>query len=342
LNIYITCYFVLWLFSFLYLFVRRFGKKILYLLACLTLLPLIVFRAPTIGADTPIYCRAFIRASSMSWMDCFKTSWEPGLLLLMKLIATVFSNDVRVYIFVFGLICLLPLYVTIYKNVEYPIVGLLVFFTIFFRSAEYLNRHWIAMLIVISSLPFIVQRKPVKFFFLVLCAAFFHRTALVFSVFYFLNQIPLNKITVLASLPTTVIVWMAGPYFRRFFNVFARNELILETRGGYALLVFLWLCFFICYTLLYRRKDGKISLFLKMLLFAAVSQPLVFTFHIWARMLYFSFSLVYLLPIALHELLENSNVENRKMTIPVLFVFNSLLFLFFIKDGFEPFVLMPL
>lgn len=343
MNIYIICYIILSLLSIVFVVSGRFGKKLIYILGCLLVLPLIALRAPTVGADTPVYCRAFVSTTIMSWADCFKTNWEPGLLLLMKLISTVFSDDVRIYIFLFGLISLIPLYIAIYRNVEYPAIGLIVFYTLFFRSAEYLNRHWIALLIVINSFPYIVERKPVRFFIFILCAACFHRTAIVFSLFYFIYLIPMNNTTVLASLPTTFLIWVSAPFIQRFLNYFARMELVSEVRGGYALFVFLWICFFICYALLHNRKgEGRISLLLKMLLFAAVTQPLVFTFHIWARMLYFIFSLVYLLPIALHEVLVNNIKSNRKIEIPVLFVFNGLLFVYFIKDGFEPFIPMTL
>ena len=341
MNVYIACYLFLTVLGLIYLIFRSFGKKITYFLGCMAILPLIVFRASTVGADTPAYCRAFVTVSNMRWADLFKMNWEPGLLLVMKAISTVFSNDERVYIFVFGLICLIPIYKQIWDNSDLPLVGLLVFYAIFFGVAEFINRQWISVLIIIGSLHYIIERKPFKFFFMILCAAFFHRSALVFAPMYFLYLIPLNNMTLLASVPMSVLLWAAGPYVRNILNYFARHELVSLNRGGLSLLVFLWISFAICYTFIRGdRKTKRDDLLLKMLLFAAVTQPFVFSFYLWSRVYYFIISLIFVLPRALYMLLYNNKTSNRVVAGIVILVFNILLFYQFAKDGFQPFIPM--
>lgn len=50
------------------------------------------------------------------------------------------------------------------------------------------NRQLIALAICLCSLQYVVERKPIKFFLLIGVAFLFHTTALLFSVYYFLNR----------------------------------------------------------------------------------------------------------------------------------------------------------
>lgn len=50
------------------------------------------------------------------------------------------------------------------------------------------NRQLLALAICLLALPFVEKRKPLPFFLLILIGSLFHTTAILFSVYYFLNR----------------------------------------------------------------------------------------------------------------------------------------------------------
>ncbi|CAD0008517.1 EpsG family protein [Flavobacterium salmonis] len=51
------------------------------------------------------------------------------------------------------------------------------------------NRQLMALAICLLALPFVEKKKTIPFFLLILLASFFHTTAILFSVYYFLNRV---------------------------------------------------------------------------------------------------------------------------------------------------------
>lgn len=50
------------------------------------------------------------------------------------------------------------------------------------------NRQLLAIAICLTSLPFVIDRKPIKFFAIIIIATLFHSSALLFGVYYFFNK----------------------------------------------------------------------------------------------------------------------------------------------------------
>lgn len=50
------------------------------------------------------------------------------------------------------------------------------------------NRQLLAVAICLLSFPFVIDRKPIKFFIVIIIATLFHTTALLFGIYYFLNK----------------------------------------------------------------------------------------------------------------------------------------------------------
>lgn len=69
----------------------------------------------------------------------------------------------------------------------YPFVSLLLFYVSTMGMLGS-NRQLIAIAVCLYSLQYIVTKKPVKFFVLIFLAFLFHTTAIIFSVYYFLNR----------------------------------------------------------------------------------------------------------------------------------------------------------
>jgi hypothetical protein len=50
------------------------------------------------------------------------------------------------------------------------------------------NRQLLAVVLCLLSIPFVIYRKPVKFFAIIVLASLFHTTAILFGIYYFFNK----------------------------------------------------------------------------------------------------------------------------------------------------------
>ena len=324
MNIYIVVIVSLALLSLLYLLVGKKEKRGCYIIGCLIVLPLIVFRDISVGSDTVKYCNIFSYYSMLPWKECFSFRWEPGLLLIMKFISTFVSSDSRAYIIIIGLISLIPLFVLINKDSPLPIISLIIFMTFLFTDAEYLNRQWLAVVVLMFSYKYIRERKFVKFVICVLLAMCFHTSAIIFIVVYFIFRLPFSKTNIFISAILCVFLAFVGPYLLPIMRIFARGEVTSFNNGGYALLVLLWLCLISTYVFTGKRRvdDDKYQLYIRMLWIAAVTQPLVFSYHLFSRVIvYFYIAILFVIPFTLEDFIYNNGSTNRKLSPVVITIF---------------------
>lgn len=329
---YVFCYIFLCVNAILYVRLGKTGKRVTFLLGCGMILYLICLRDVSIGADTLTYCEEFFSISRHSWQRALNHRWELGYVILNKLIS-YFVDEEQQFVYVFGLINLLPVFYLIKKKASLPAMSLVIFYVLFFKSAEYLYRQWLAVLVLFISYKFVIERKPFKFAICCLAAAMFHRTALLFLIIYPMQHIRITKLSLLVSVVIAAFCGITGPTWRVIFNYFTRLEVGEEMRGGVAMLIFLWLCVFLVYLF---SKDSlerpEYKMFFTMLWFAAITQPVVFTFALWSRVLiYHRMALVFLLPKAFADLIYNK--RNRTMAFPMEIVFYCLLCVLFYANG---------
>lgn len=105
-------------------------------------------------------------------------------------------------------------------------VAVSVFFfalTTWLSTANVVRMH-LAIAILLFALPYILNRKPWKFFLILLIASMFHKSAIVFGVMYPLCVINYNKyLTSLILIVSVVIAYMGATFF----------ETVTETIGMY-------------------------------------------------------------------------------------------------------------
>ena len=238
-----------------------------------------------------------------------------------------------------GLISFIPVLIFLKKESCYPVASLVIYFVLLFKPSEYLYRQWMAVIILFFSYKFIRDRKLIKFLCCCILAAFFHRSALLFVIAYPLNFIKITKVKLLFSMAFSAFLGITGKFWFTFFSQFARIELEQGMRGGVFMLLFLWLCVFIIYFVSGKTIiSSQYKIYFLLLWFAAVTQPIAFTFSLWSRaLLYFRVSLMVLLPKALGDLLYNE--RNRRFAMPVEILFYVLLFVLLYSNGIDTFVL---
>lgn len=121
-------------------------------------------------------------------------------------VVKLFSNDYTVFLILHALIYYFFITKANHFLSPYPFLTLLIFYTSTMGILGS-NRQLIAISLCFYSLQFIIyDRKPLKFFLFVLVAFFFHKTALLFLLYYFLNR-DFNKQLIILAL---IIAFLIG------------------------------------------------------------------------------------------------------------------------------------
>ena len=135
------------------------------------------------GADWSNYHQMFDRSLSGNPFNI-----EYGFLLLNRVFKIVFDNY---YVMQFAITAFvgIALYRLYKHNSDYPIVSLhLIVWILLFNILMAQVRQSIAMAIIVFALPYIFERKPIHFFTAIFLASFFHISAIVAILLYFMYR----------------------------------------------------------------------------------------------------------------------------------------------------------
>lgn len=215
MEIYLLNIFLILLFGFFLIRVNFNKKKKKYFCLLIAFHWILIsgLRAPTIGADTVGYIRAFKKVEVTSWKIIFNaikqvyfngrtpiTSSEnflykdTGYLLFQKVVH-IFTDNPQVYLFIVALIIFISLAFFVYNNSSDPIFSYILFSTLFysFYAITGIRQALATALIVFIGSEYIKKREIWKFAMISLFAYILHKSAIVFIPFYFLAQIKITK-----------------------------------------------------------------------------------------------------------------------------------------------------
>ncbi len=321
-------------------------KKTFVVLQCIQWVLISSLRADTVGADTFAYTKIFELHSELSWKECFeyvKTYYinpenidtaniydcEPGYIFFEKIVATIWDSQWFLK-FVIATIFMTFLGRFIYKNSDEPFLAFLLYSGLFYNMFSLTGyRQVLSVAIgILASYEYLKQRKFFKFLLLVLLASLFHKTTLIFIVFYFLSR---KKIT--NTYLVCVVIVVAG-------MIMFRNQLFdlikgfvgyeeYGTDGGFTQANFLLM--FSCLSILsiwrypaVLRRNPDAYIYYNGLIMSAAMIPFAMVSPTSMRLVYdFAFMLMILVPKVF-----NSFKDKRNATI--LYVGSILIFGFFI------------
>jgi len=186
--IYIITIFILFLFAAfdLFKFINPLSRNAINIFLFLLLVVQTGFRWET-GTDWTPYLENFKNTDNIAIVVVNSLiGFEPGYGFFVYLVHT-FTDSYTVFLVIHAFIYYLLIFKANNKISPFPFVSLLLFYvsTIGVLGS---NRQLIALSICLYSMQFIYIKQPSKFFSLVILAFFFHTTALIFLVFYFLNR----------------------------------------------------------------------------------------------------------------------------------------------------------
>lgn len=284
-------------------------------------------RSTDIGADTLTYCQEYQNIRALSFKEAMGFGWEQGYVAVNWVLGQFFESDRALLVFL-TIFILIPIFVWIKKESNYPLLSLVMFIGMGMWNASIgIFRQWCAIAILTFSYKYIKARRFIPFLMVVLIAMLFHRTAAIFLLAYFVEGVPLNMNTIIAAVPASVMVGLMGDKILNFLNKFARISEEGNFNGGISLLIVLWLCVvtpLICYK---GKIPKELKFYMKLVLFSAFMQPVAFTFSNWARIVvYFSISLLICLPNFVSKVILENKL-NAKISIPMVTAVCGLMFL---------------
>lgn len=156
------------------------------------LLIMFAFHNYSLFPDLPDYINYFEIISRTKWGELgnlnsvIDIKFDYGFIFLDKILSYIISNQ-TIYFLVLGFLILWPMKILIMKYSLLPIFSILLYFTYSYYENLNLIRQFLALGILIYSIPCLVNKKYIRFLLFVLIAATFHQTAIIFCLLLVLN-----------------------------------------------------------------------------------------------------------------------------------------------------------
>jgi hypothetical protein len=159
------------------------------------------------GTDWDPYFYHFAEINQLSDIALTITGFEPGYSFFV-LAAKFLSHNYTVFLLIHSVLYYFLIFSAFKKLSPYIFISLLLLYATTLGILGS-NRQLIALGICLYALKYIADKESVKFFVLIVIAFFFHTSALIFIVYYFLNR-DLNKYLIYSILILAFIIGKTG------------------------------------------------------------------------------------------------------------------------------------
>lgn len=270
-------------------------------------------RDVTTGVDVVGYAAAFHYLGELSWKDLFQYGWEPGYLAYNKILSLFFSDE-QALLVVTGILTTSGYTLFIYRYSKTPWLSFFLFICLaYFSMSISILRQSLAMVIILNSLKYVLEKKKVKYFLCVGLASLFHTTALICVPIYFLPKLKISiKYFVIALLVSFVIMKIFGRELVAYSVLSFKESYLgmIESGQGYAMLLLLIFATG-CGLLISKIESGEDKLFFHLMIFACCLQFFATQFSLLARLVsYFAVAMIIFIPNVITSL---RNSEYRMM-----------------------------
>lgn len=221
MNVLIVNYLLInvYAFIFLYLFKSVKGKKLFISITTIQLIILNGLRDKTVGTDTLRYEKRFIEVQSATSLP--KLTDEPAYDILQRIVL-FYTKNFNFWLFVVSIIMFVMLGIFIYKYSSNYYFSYIIFITLEFLDFSFSGiRQMLAMIIVLCSYKFILEKKPLKFVAFIFLASLFHFSALICLPIYVISNIKWNKMNLYIVISTYILMYLIrfdiGWYFLKLY-----------------------------------------------------------------------------------------------------------------------------
>ena len=183
-------------------------SKIAYVISLFFLIIIAAFRPATCCADYSFYVDYYNDYKNIPF-----TFLEPTFFVIAQLSTIIFKGSIGVFI-IYSILGVSIKGIAFVRLTKYYQVSLILYFGSFFLLEEMTQiRVGVAAAILLLSIPYIQQKKPLKFFPLILIGILFHYSLIVFLFFYFVDPIKINKKIYIVAIFAVYIATICGLNF---------------------------------------------------------------------------------------------------------------------------------
>jgi len=157
---------------------------------------MVAFRSLNVGSDTLTYFRMYNNSSGIGLTQPYVGYTEIGFQFINRLF-NVFGFSFMLYQICYAFFVYLSIYIFLFKYSKNFSLSIFIFIAlrVFFFSMTGV-RQMIAISIILYSLPYLINRKLLKFLIITTIAALIHNTAIVFIFIYFIPYKVFSKKTI--------------------------------------------------------------------------------------------------------------------------------------------------
>lgn len=207
-------------------------RKVYLVISFSVLFFMMAARSIEVGTDTRLYVSVFKNYCNMSWTDIlsFKDAFI-GFAIFNKSVSVISDNPHAILWASSALICFLTARF-IYQNSRHVVYSTLLFI-IFYHYLNCFNifRQYIAIMIVVNALPFLIKKDFKKYFFICLLAMSIHNTAIMALFLLPLSIIDFNKLSIsLYTFFMFFIILFVPLIMNAFANVFPHYQMYFENQ----------------------------------------------------------------------------------------------------------------
>lgn len=281
---------------------------------------------------------------SYSWIETVlfnETPSEPGWVLLNRCFS---STSFAFLVFVLTLFELYVLYNCIKKYVSPHLYWFSIFIFMINPSnmltCVSMMRQYLAMTIFIFAIRYIIEKKYIKYFLLIVSAAFIHTSAIILLPVYFIGNINTNILkinTIRICLTVVVAFWyIVGAYYfgdivkdLLGLSLFQRYEEYTDSAGksislGFSTVIYLFL-FYLGVSSIKNSTREETTLILISLIGILIMPLGTAIPHITRLSSYFTYTLIFVCPILISNLKKRS-LRVILVILMMVFYTNSLVF----------------
>lgn len=286
-------------------------------------------RGKSVGTDLSTYLYYYDVLGKVSketlFMEAKYRGIEYGYALFYRIVYLINSNE-KAYMIISSLFIMVPIYKFIKRKSVNPIFSLLLFVCLgLYNQSFNTMRQFMAMGILLSSFSQVEKRKGKIFFFQVIIASLFHKSAIIFFVVYPLYNKSISKEKLLyIAISTIISVLVFGNIISAFLiNIMGyikysdRNGLISVIMIVEILITFVYIFNYNKF----KRYNSKCDIYIYMSIIAVCVGLLGLRMDLFHRMsIYFQIGYVVSIPMFLNSFRSKFFRNTSKFIVIILFV----------------------
>ena len=345
INAFTLIFVVISIFAFFELFIQKRMNNLVYWILVFFIIVIFSIRDYSIGAggDTEVYVEVYNEIGKLSFQQMMQFGWEPGYILLNKIIYIVCDGNERCFVVLMEVFIMLPIAWYMRRISPMPNFCLLFFVALGGIIHTGLFRQMLAFSIILYGLKYLDCKNCskclnfIKFLIVILLASSFHVTALLFLAVYFV-KLKLSVRSLLICFVISFVVYLFGYLIYSVLIKMSRIDYEMVSDGGLNKSVFMYFIAVLGVLLSRKAINKSYDIDVRLFMVAVALQPFCLVFGLASRFLiYFELSTAVIISVLLNEILTRVIAIRVAMLVNALVI--CLMYGMFISSKYQQYLI---